>query len=185
MSPRTLLRALLASGLLTITAEAAAVNLSIRLGDSVPSDLELTTGMILSGAVTYNASLVPSVGEATLTPINDSTLTINLTLAGSLFTEDHDVDPDFPALYFRDGVLTGINYYADNHHPSSSGAGYVQIETNLTGTVFSYSFDGLSDYTGEVTWPAVPAPINPVPEPSTALLIGLVAVLGMRRKVLR
>lgn len=182
MNSRILLQVLLASALATVSADAAAVNLSIRLGDSVPADLGLTTGMTISGLVTYNASLVPTTGGTTLTPVNDASLTINLTLAGTLFDQDHDVDPNFPALYFTDGVLTGINYYADNHHPSSAGTGYVQIETNLTGTSFNYSFDGLSDYSGEVSWMG---PVSPAPEPSTALLIGLASLISFRRSIRR
>ncbi|OYV07095.1 MAG: hypothetical protein CFE26_02790 [Verrucomicrobiales bacterium VVV1] len=161
MSSRILLQVLFTSALVTVSADAAAVNLSIRLGDSVPADLGLTTGMTLSGRVTYNASLVPTTGGTTLTPVNDSTLTINLTLAGTLFDQDHDVEP---------------------HHPASAGAGYVQIETNLTGTSFNYSFDGLSDYTGEVSWMG---PVSPAPEPSTALLIGLASLITFRRSIRR
>jgi hypothetical protein len=182
MSFRILLQVLFASALVTASADAASVNLTIRLGDSVPAGLGLTTGMTLSGLVTYNASLVPTTGGTTLTPVNDSSLTINLTLAGELFNQDDDVDPDFPQLYFTDGVLTGINYYADNHHPASAGAGYVQIETNMTGTSFNYSFDGLSDYTGEVSWIS---PSSPVPEPSAALLVGLASLISFRRSIRR
>lgn len=184
MKPRILLPLLLVSAMSTVSSDAAAVNLTIHLGDSVPADLGLTTGMFIGGVATYNESLVPTTGGVTLTPITDPSLTITFVLAGTQFTQDHDTDPDFPALYFTDGILTGINYFADNHHPASGGDGYVQIETNLTGTSFNYSFDGFSDYTGDVLWPSTP-PSAPVPEPSPALLLGLASLISFRRNVRR
>jgi len=177
------LPALLVSAMAMASSDAAAVNFTIQLGDVVPTGLGLSPNMSINGNISYNSSLVPTVGSATLTPVNDGSLALSFVLAGTVFTQDHDTDIDFPALYFTDGVLTGLNYLADNHHPSSGGAGYVQIETNLIGTTFNYSFDGLSDYSGEVVWPASPPPAAPVPEPSAALLIGLTSLLVFRRPI--
>lgn len=184
MKPRTLLPTLVAS-VMVCPAGAAVVNFTIHLGDSVPADLGLTSGMTFNGTASYNDSLVPTVGGTTLTPVTDGSLTITFMLAGTVFDQDHDTDPDFPALYFSNGILTGMNYFADNHHPASGGAGYVQIETNITGTSFNYSFDGFSDYAGEVTWDSTPAPTTPVPEPSTALLAGLATLVSFRRYIRR
>lgn len=185
MKSGILLTILLGGALASSTASAAVINFTIHLGDTVPTGLGLSPGMFINGTASYNHSLVPSVGSATLTPVNDGSLTLSFVFAGTTFTQDHDTDIDFPALYFTDGILSGINYFADNHHPASDGVGYIQIETNVTGTAFNYSFDGLSDFTGEVFWPTTPPPASPIPEPSTALLVGLASLISFRRYIRR
>lgn len=181
MKSRILLSSLLASVMAISSAAAASVNFTIHLGDVVPAGVGLTPGAFINGSISYNSSLVPTVGDATLTPVTDPSLALSFELAGALFTQDHDTDIDFPALYFTDGILSGMNYFADNHHPASGGAGYVQIETNFTGTTLNYSFDGLSDYSGEVFLATTPPPSSPIPEPSAALFVGLASLIAIRR----
>lgn len=158
-------------------ASAAVVNFTITLGDIVPAGQGLTPGQTIDASVGYDESLVALVGEQTLTPLEDSTITIAITFAGFFYDQTDDTDyPSFPVLRFEDGEIRGISYLAEN---KSSSAGSISIEG--TNQLFTYSFNGESEYFGSVTWPADSAAI---PEPSTSLLaiLTFTAFFFKRRK---
>lgn len=149
-------------------ASAASVAFFIQLDHVVPTGSGLLPQQIFSGAIHYDASRVGTVGETTLTPVNDPSMTIQFDFGGAEFTEINDTDPDFPQLYFTDGSFTGMNFWAENHHPASAGDGYLQIETTTVGTLLSYSFDGYGEYGGVVDWS-----LATVPETGGILLLAM------------
>jgi hypothetical protein len=156
-------------------AQAATVNFTITLGNIVPTSVGLTPHQVIQGSVSYDSSLVSLTGDASLTPVSDPTLTVNLNFAGSLYHALDDIDPLFPQFGFVDGEIRAISYRAGNKHPGSTVDGFVQIEGNLNR--FTYSFDGDNEYLGTVTWP-----FQAIPEPHTALLFAATALLMYRRQ---
>ncbi|MDP4626240.1 MAG: hypothetical protein NWT08_14015 [Akkermansiaceae bacterium] len=163
--------------LTAVQSGAAVVNFTITLGDIVPAGQGLTQWQDIDASVSYNESLVPLIGSKTLKPSEDSTITVNLNFAGFTYTQADDLDyPDFPELYFEDGEIHGISYFAEN---KSNSAGYLLIEGD--NQLFTYSFDGFTEYFGEVMWPV---DIEVIPEPSYSLIciLTLTAYFLKRRR---
>lgn len=158
-------------------ASAASVAFSIQLDHVVPSGSGLMPQQLFSGSIHYDALRVATVGETTLTPLNDPSMTIQFDFGGAEFSEINDTDPDFPQLYFTDGSFAGMNFWAENHHPASAPDGYLQIETTMVGTLLSYSFDGMGEYGGTVGWD-----LAAVPEPAGFLFWGLAGCLAFSRR---
>jgi hypothetical protein len=148
-------------------ASAATVAFSIRLDHVVPTGSGVMPRQVFPGLIHYDAARVGMAGESTLTPSNDPSMTIRFDFGGVEFSEIDDTDPDFPQLYFTDGSFTGMNFWAENHHPASSVDGFVQIETTMVGTLMNYSFDGMGEYGGTVDWG-----LAAIPEPAGFLLWG-------------
>lgn len=172
---------LLASACLIASAgasTAASVSFSIQLGHIVPTGSGLVPRQVFYGSLGFDESLVATVGDTTLTPVNDPSMTILFNFGGTGFDQENDTDPDFPQLYFTDGSFTGMNFWAQNHHPASTDDGYVQIETTSIGTLVSYSFDGFGEYGGSVEW----ASAGTVPEPAGYYVFGIAGCLLLKRR---
>ena len=159
---------------------ATTVRFSIVLEPEIPADVGLVPGQVFEGALSYDPASVGTVGETTISPVNDPMMTIRFEFAGGVYDELSDPDPEFPQLYFTDGVLVGMNFWAPNHSAMATSSGFVQIETTQVGTLIYYSFDGSGEYGGSIQWtPTL------IPESSTCLLwcvAGCVAIFRRSRR---
>jgi len=137
----------------------------------------LQTGQQFTGTLGYSA-MIPSVGTTTLSPASDSSITLTFDFGGNTYTQRDDLDfPDFPEIFFENGLVKGISFEAANKGIGSSVNGFVAIEAS---NHLVYSFDGVREFDATVTWGA---PVS-TPEPSAVLLLSassLVPVFRRRR----
>lgn len=144
--------------------------------ESVPEgNSTLRIGDQFQGQLSYSAVIPPS-GETRLDPSGDPTITLTFTFDGQTYTaSDDEAYPDFPMLFFQNGVLRGISFETGNKSPSSLPEGFIIIGSSNN---FSYSFDGKGESAGSVSWSSP----SPVPEPAALPLVLGAAFLHLRRR---
>ena len=137
-------------------------------------------GLTGSGTVTYDESLLSGIDRETLEGNGDFDLT--MTLLGQTFTDEDDINfPDYPELYFMDGMPIELDYIISEVSEPIDGEGSPSnpVEIDALG-VFDISLYELNPTPGEAHDFAVIVFINdalaPIPEPSSA---GLLGILGL------
>ncbi len=163
---------------LTVSSHAAtSVPFTITL-TSVPGGASaLTIGQQFHGSISYSAVILES-GREDLTPAKDSSITLTFDFEGSTYTRSDDEGypgGGYPILSFQDGKIHWVSFYAGNKSSGSSLDGFVSLESSNT---FVYSYDGVREFIGTVTW----GPAVSVPEPSALLLAAAAPLAGLRRR---
>ena len=133
-------------------------------------------GELASGSFTYDDDLIVGIGDEVLLPPD---FTLTLSFLGQTFTEDDDIDfPDFPEIFFEDGLPLFIDYVVVD----GDGVGDEIADPEI----FSFSFVGLIPEPTGGFFISIETNFEFIPEPTTAMLLGLTLVgLAARRETRR
>lgn len=157
---------------------------------SVEAENGLYAGLVGTGTITWDETLVNSVGYTALTwngavagSTADNSLRIDLTAGPEIFTHTDDINwPDFPLFSFMDGLLTSINYIVMDYSTPVDLASY-----GVQG--FSFNLGAGAALDGDTVYASAivkylddPAPV-PLPAglPLLAGGLGLLALARRRR----
>lgn len=179
-----------------LLASAAAFALAASQAGAVTYNLEVTAenglyaGLVGTGTITWDETLVNSVGYTALSwnggPFGstaDNSLRIDLTAGPEIFTHTDDINwPDFPLFSFMDGMLTSINYIVTD--------GSTPVDLAFYGVEgFTFNLDAGAALDGDTVYASAivkylddPAPV-PLPAglPLLAGGLGLLAFARRRR----
>lgn len=165
---------------------AATYNLSVEVENG------LFAGLVATGSISWDETLVNPVGDTRLTfngtgsSVADSSLKILLNAGPEIFTQIDDIDwPDFPLFTFFDGLLASINYVVEDYSTPVDLAFY-----GVTG--FNFNLDGGASLDGDTVFTTAQVryvgDVSPVPLPAGLPLLagglGLMALLRRRNRSL-